>query len=46
MLRVEAISHNTRDLRCGRVLDRWGDICARLTTMADRFCTSLDRVDK
>ncbi|MDH4076791.1 MAG: hypothetical protein OEW29_12705 [Acidimicrobiia bacterium] len=26
VLRVEAITHNTRDLGCGRVLDRWGEI--------------------
>ena len=45
VLRVEAIAHNTRDLNCGRVLDRWGDICARLANMADRFCTGLDCVD-
>lgn len=45
VLRVEAITHNTRDLRCGRVLDRWGDITARLADMADRFCTGLDCVD-
>lgn len=45
VLRVEAIAHNTRDLNCGRVLDRWGDICARLADMADRFCTGLDCVD-
>jgi len=45
VLRVEAITHNTRDLRCGRVLDRWGDITARLADMGDRFCTGLDCVD-
>lgn len=45
VLRVEAIAHNTRDLGCGRVLDRWGDICARLAGMVERFCTSLDCVD-
>src|SRR5829696_2188624 len=45
VLRVEAIAHNTRDLQCGRVLDRWGDITARLADMADRFCTALDCVD-
>jgi len=45
VLRVEAITHNTRDLKCGRVLDRWGDITSRLADMADRFCTALDCVD-
>ncbi len=45
VLRVEAICHNTRDLNCGRVLDRWGHITSRLADMADRFCTALDCVD-
>lgn len=45
VLRVEAITHNTRDLKCGRVLNRWGDICARLANMADSFCSGLDCVD-
>src|SRR5207344_1249149 len=29
VLRVEAITHNTKDLHCGRVLERFGDITAR-----------------
>lgn len=45
VLRVEAITHNTKDLHCGRVLDRFGDITARLQAMADNFCTTLDCVD-
>ncbi|MDH4075393.1 MAG: hypothetical protein OEW29_05600 [Acidimicrobiia bacterium] len=45
VLRVEAITHNTRDLGCGRVLDRWAEITNRLAGMADRFCTALDCVD-
>ena len=45
VLRIEAITHNTRDLKCGRVLERWGDITRRLADMADRFCTGLDCVD-
>jgi hypothetical protein len=45
VLRVEAITHNTKELHCGRVLDHFGDITARLRTMADNFCTTLDCVD-
>ena len=45
VLRVEAIAHNTRDLGCGRVLERWGDITSRLADITDRFCTTLDCVD-
>jgi hypothetical protein len=45
VLRVEAIAHNTAELRCGRVLDHYGDITAKLRTMAEAFCTTLDCVD-
>jgi hypothetical protein len=45
VLRFEAITHNTKQLRCGRVLDRVGEIVARLAGMVDRFCTTLDCVD-
>ncbi len=45
VLRVEAIAHNTAELRCGRVLEHFGDITARLRTMAEAFCTTLDCVD-
>ena len=45
VLRFEAIVHNTRELRCGRVLDKFGEIVGRLAKMTDRFCTVLDCVD-
>jgi hypothetical protein len=45
VLRFEAIVHNTKELRCGRVLERFPDIVARLAAMAERFCTMLDCVD-
>jgi hypothetical protein len=45
VLRFEAIAHNTRDLSCGRVLERWGNITSRLAEITDRFCTTLDCVD-
>jgi hypothetical protein len=45
VLRVEAICHNTKELRCGRTIDRFGEITTRLGDMADRFCTALDCVD-
>jgi hypothetical protein len=41
VLRFEAIVHNTKQLRCGRVLDRFGEIVGRLAGMAERFCTTL-----
>ena len=45
VLRFEAIVHNTKALRCGRVLDNFPHIIARLVGMVDRFTTTLDCVD-
>jgi hypothetical protein len=45
VLRFEAIVHNTKALRCGRVLDRFPQIIDRLAGMVKRFCTTLDCVD-
>jgi len=45
VLRFEAIAHNTRELGCGRVLERFPEIVTRLRGMAERFCTALDCVD-
>jgi hypothetical protein len=45
VLRFEAITHNTKQLRCGRVLDRFPEIIGKLASMVDRFTTTLDCVD-
>ncbi len=45
VLRFEAIVHNTRQLRCGRALEKFGEIVARLAGMVDRFTSMLDCVD-
>jgi hypothetical protein len=45
VLRFEAIVHNTKALRCGRVLDNFPRIIDRLASMVDRFTTTLDCVD-
>ena len=45
VLRFEAIAHNTAELRCGRILERFPEIVTRLAGMAGRFCTALDCVD-
>ena len=45
VLRFEAVVHNTRALRCGRVLDNFPTIIGRLAGMVDRFTTTLDCVD-
>jgi len=43
--RFEAVVHNTRALRCGRVLDNFPTIIGKLADMVDRFTTTLDCVD-
>ena len=45
MLRFEAVAHNTKQLGCGRTLDKFGTIVTRLAAMTERFCTTLDCVD-
>jgi hypothetical protein len=45
LLRFEAVTHNTKQLGCGRTLDKFPTIVARLAGMLDRFCTTLDCVD-
>src|SRR5713101_3505840 len=45
VLRIEATVHNTHELRCGRVVDRFPQIVTRLQGMLERFMTTLDGVD-
>jgi hypothetical protein len=45
VLRFEAIVHNTKQLGCGRTLDKFPEIATRLTGMVDRFTSILDCVD-
>jgi hypothetical protein len=45
LLRFEATVHNTKELHCGKILDKFPDIITRLTDMTERFCTALDCVD-
>jgi hypothetical protein len=44
VLRVEATVHNTRQLGCGRTIERFPQIVTRLAGMTERFCTTLDCV--
>jgi hypothetical protein len=44
VLRVEATVHNTKQLGCGRVLEKFPQVVTRLAGMTDRFCTTLDCV--
>lgn len=45
VLRTEAIAHNTVELRCGRVIDRFPDIIERLADILERFLRALRCVD-
>jgi len=45
VLRLEATVHNTNELRCGRVLEKFPEIAGRLSAILDRFATSLECVD-
>lgn len=41
VLRIEAIAHNTADLRCGKVLEKYPDIVQCLAAMVERFLAVL-----
>ena len=45
VLRFEAIAHNTAELRCGRMIEKFPEIVTQLAGIADRFATALDCVD-
>ena len=45
MLRFEAIAHNTAELRCGRMIEKFPEIVTQLAGIAERFATALDCVD-
>ncbi len=45
VLRIEAIVHNTKELRCGRVLERFPIIVARLQQILERFMDNLYCMD-
>jgi hypothetical protein len=45
VLRFEAVVHNTRQLGCGRAIERFPQIVTRLRGMTERFCTTLDCLD-
>jgi len=40
VLRFEAIMHNTKQLGCGRTLDRFAQITTRLTATVNRFTSN------
>jgi hypothetical protein len=44
VLRFEAVAHNTRQLGCGRTIERFPQIVTRLAGMTEQFLTTLDCV--
>jgi hypothetical protein len=44
-LRIEAVAHNTKDLRCGKVIDRFPVMAQSLQAMVTRFLNVLHCVD-
>ena len=45
VLRFEAIAHNTAELRCGRMIEKFPEIVTQLAGIAERFASALDCVD-
>jgi hypothetical protein len=45
VLRIEVVAHNTKDLRCGRVLVRFSAIAESLKEILNRFLSNLRSVD-
>ena len=45
VLRFETIAHNTAELRCGRMIEKFPEIVTQLAGIAERFATALDCVD-
>jgi predicted transcriptional regulator len=45
VLRIEAIAHNTKDLRCRRKLDKFDEITDSLKAMVQRFVDVLNCID-
>ena len=37
VLRFEAVAHNTRELNCGRSLDKFPEVVCRLKSVLERF---------
>ncbi|MBV8286906.1 MAG: hypothetical protein JOZ35_08300, partial [Hyphomicrobiales bacterium] len=44
-LRIEVIAHNTRQLGCGRELEKFPEIISRLNAVLERFADALSRID-
>jgi hypothetical protein len=46
VLRIEAVAHDTRELRCGRSLENFARLIAALRSMLQRFMDALSCIDQ
>jgi hypothetical protein len=46
VLRIEAVAHNTRELNCGRSLDKFPEVVSRLKAILERFADALSCIDQ
>src|SRR5207302_684089 len=46
VLRIEAVVHNTKELKCGRSLEKFPEIVSRLKTILGRFMDALSCIDQ
>jgi hypothetical protein len=46
VLRIEAVAHNTQQLNCGRALDKFPEVVARLKGVLERFADALSCLDQ
>jgi hypothetical protein len=46
VLRIEAVAHNTKELNCGRSLDKFPELVSRLKAILERFADALSCIDQ
>jgi hypothetical protein len=46
VLRIEAVAHNTLELNCGRSLEKFPEVVARLKGVLERFADALSCIDQ
>jgi hypothetical protein len=46
VLRIEAVAHNTRELNCGRSLEKFPEVVFRLKAILERFADALSCIDQ
>src|SRR5216684_5985833 len=46
VLRIEVVAHNTRELNCGRSLEKFPEVVSRLKAMLERFADALSCIDQ